>query len=89
VLFFFTGSHSDYHKATDNWDKINYAGERDIVQYIYQLIAATDAKGKLAFTKTREQSMGKSTRFTVSLGVIPDYGFTGTGVRIDGVSGGK
>ena len=33
--------------------------------------------------------MGRSTRFTVSLGVIPDYGFTGTGVRIEGVSPGK
>ena len=89
VLFFFTGSHSDYHKATDDWYKINYVGEREIVQYIYQIIAATDSKGKLTFTKTREQQMGKSTKFTVSLGVIPDYGFTGTGVKIDGVSGGK
>jgi len=89
VLFFFTGSHPDYHKATDDWNKINYSGEREIVQYIYQLIAATDTKGKLAFTKTREQQMGKSTKFTVSLGVIPDYGYTGTGVRIDGVSAGK
>ena len=33
--------------------------------------------------------MGKSSRFTVSLGVIPDYGFTGIGVKIDGVSQGK
>lgn len=89
VLFFFTGSHPDYHKATDDWNKINYAGEREIVQYIYKLINATDAKGKLAFTKTREQQMSRSTKFTVSLGVLPDYGFTGTGVRIDGVSAGK
>lgn len=89
VLFFFTGSHPDYHKATDDWDKINYPGERAIIQFIYRLISVTDTKGKLVFTKTREQSMSRSTKFTVSLGVIPDYGFTGTGVRIDGVSGGK
>ncbi|MDE3144962.1 MAG: M20/M25/M40 family metallo-hydrolase [Bacteroidota bacterium] len=89
VLFFFTGSHSDYHKATDDWDKINYDGEREIVQYVYHLIAASDTKGKLVFTKTREPQAGRSTKFTVSLGVIPDYGYTGTGVRIDGVSGGK
>ncbi len=88
VLFFFTGSHSDYHKATDDWDKINYDGERQIVQYIYRLIETTDTKGKLAFTKTAETQMGRGT-FTVSLGVIPDYGFSGTGVRIDGVSPGK
>jgi S1-C subfamily serine protease len=33
--------------------------------------------------------MGRSSGFSVSLGVIPDYGYTGTGMRIDGVSPGK
>lgn len=89
VLFFFTGSHSDYHKATDDWIKINYDGEREIIQYIYQIITATNTKNKLNFTKTKEPKMGRNTKFTVSLGVIPDYGFNGTGVRIDGVSQGK
>src|SRR5213079_1736763 len=27
VLFFFTGVHSDYHKPSDDADKINYNGE--------------------------------------------------------------
>jgi len=89
VLFFFTGSHSDYHKATDDWQKINYEGEGTIVQYIYNIIAAADTKGKLAFTKTAEPKAGRSAKFSVSLGIIPDYGYTGTGVRVDGVSGGK
>lgn len=89
VLFMFTGSHSDYHKSSDDADKINYEGQKQIVHYIYNIITATDGKGKLAFLKTREPEMGKSTRFTVSLGVIPDYGYSGTGVRIDGVSPGK
>jgi hypothetical protein len=88
VLFFFTGSHSDYHKASDDADKINYNGEKEIVKYIYNVIRLTDEKGKLAFLKTKEPDMGRS-KFTVSLGVIPDYGYTGTGVRIDGVSPGK
>ncbi len=89
VLFLFTGSHSDYHKASDDWDKINYDGESAILQMVYSLIEKTNDKGKIAFTKTAEQQMGRSTRFTVSLGVIPDYGFSGTGMRIDGVSPGK
>ena len=89
VLFMFTGSHSDYHKATDDWDKINYEGEKDIVRLVQNIIKNTDAYGKLDFLKTREQSMGKSTKFTVSLGVMPDYAFTGTGVRIEGASQGK
>lgn len=88
VLFFFTGSHADYHKATDDWDKINYNAQKDIVKFIYQIIQTVDAKGKLSFAKTTEPQMGK-VRFSVSLGVIPDYGYTGTGVRIEGVSAGK
>lgn len=89
VLFLFTGSHSDYHKATDDWDKINYEGEKDIVKLLYEIIGITDTKNKLPFTKTAEQKNEGRKSFKVSLGVIPDYGFTGTGLRIDGVSTGK
>lgn len=89
VLFMFTGSHSDYHKATDDWDKINYLGESQIIRYVESIIKKTDAVGKLDFLKTREAAMGRSTKFTVSLGVMPDYAFTGTGVRIEGASQGK
>jgi aminopeptidase YwaD len=88
VLFLFTGSHSDYHKASDDWDKINYDAEKDIVKLVYRVIESADNRGKFAFTKTAEQKMG-AVRMKVTLGVIPDYGFTGTGLRIDGVSPGK
>jgi hypothetical protein len=89
VLFMFTGSHTDYHKATDDWDKVNYEGEKEVIRLVQNIIKRTDNYGKLDFLKTREQSMGKSTKFTVSLGVMPDYAFTGTGVRIEGTSQGK
>jgi hypothetical protein len=89
VLFLFTGSHSDYHKATDDADKINYDAQKDIVRLVQNIIKESEYYGKLDFLKTREQSMGKSTKFTVSLGVMPDYAFTGTGVRIEGASQGK
>lgn len=89
VLFLFTGSHSDYHKATDDADKINYEAQKDVVRLVQNIIKTSDDYGKLDFLKTREQSMGKSTKFTVSLGVMPDYAFTGTGVRIEGASQGK
>jgi len=88
VLFFFTNSHSDYHKATDDWDKINYAGELKIVKYVNRVIDATNDKGKLSFAKTRDQE-ARNMALPVSLGVMPDYGFTGTGMRIDNVSKGK
>lgn len=89
VQFFFTGSHPDYHKISDDADKINYEAQKDIVKLIYELINRTDTKGQLSFTKTTEPQMGQTRRFTVSLGVIPDYGYSGTGMRIDGVSRGK
>lgn len=89
VLFFFTGVHGDYHKPTDDADKINYAGELKVLKYVYDVVGAADTKGKLAFTKTREaQSSGKSS-FKVTLGIMPDYTFSGGGVRVDGVSEGK
>jgi Zn-dependent M28 family amino/carboxypeptidase len=89
VLFFFTGLHTDYHKPSDDAEKINYKGTLFIVKYIYELVNTTNDLPKLAFTKTREQQVGSSTRFTVSMGIMPDYTFSGAGVRVDGVSEGK
>jgi Zn-dependent M28 family amino/carboxypeptidase len=89
VLFFFTGYHSDYHKPSDDAQTINYTGEWRIIKYITGVISSASSAGKLAFTKTREQSMGTSSRFTVSMGIVPDYAFSGAGVRVDGVSEGR
>lgn len=88
VLFFFTNTEPDYHKATDDADKINYKEETEIIDYIVNIINATNDKGKLAFLQTRDQEM-RSVSLPVTLGVMPDYGYTGTGMRIDGVSKGK
>lgn len=86
VLFFFTGLHTDYHRPSDDADKINYAGEWQIIKLIEEIVQAANSKGKLAFTKTREAQTTTSTRFSVSMGIMPDYTFTGSGVRVDGVS---
>ena len=89
VLFFFTGAHSDYHKPGDDADKINYTGELMLVKYIYDVINKTNKRGKLGFTKTREaQAQGKRS-FNVSMGIMPDYTYSGAGVRADGLSEGK
>ncbi len=88
VLHFFTGPHADYHKPTDDEDKINYAGEKEILEYIIRIVGAVDPLPKLAFTTTRNTNPSDSPRFKVTLGILPDYTFTG-GLRIDGVSEGK
>lgn len=86
VLFFFTGTHSDYHKPSDDADKINYDGELKIIRYIQSLIEKTASFDKVSFTKTREAAaMGKSS-FKVTMGIMPDYTFSGNGVKVDGVS---
>jgi len=90
VLFYFTGLHSDYHKPSDDFDKINYTGQMHIVKHILSVIDATAKQpGKLPFTKTREAQMATSARFSVSMGIMPDYTFSGAGVRVDGVSEGR
>lgn len=88
VLFFFTGAHADYHKPTDDVEKINFTGELRVIQYIYDILKKTNGEGKLVFTKTREPQM-ETSHFTVSLGFMPDYTFSGTGVRADGIIDGK
>jgi S1-C subfamily serine protease len=50
-------------------------------------VTSLDVEPKLAFTKTKDSS--DSPRFTVSMGVVPDYMFDGKGMRVDGVSEGK
>ena len=88
VLFFFTGTHKDYHKPTDDIEKINFTGELQVIKYIYHVVEETNKLDKLAFSKTREPKMGGA-RFTVSLGIMPDYTFDGKGVRADGIIDGK
>lgn len=89
VLFYFTGLHSDYHKPSDDADKINYQGIQKIVEHIKRLINALDQQPRLTFLKTREAQTTTTARFTVSMGIMPDYTFSGNGVRADGVSEGK
>lgn len=89
VLHFFTGSHSDYHKPGDDAEKVNYTGIENILDYTYVLIDSLNTAGKINFTKTKEESNENTPRFTVTMGVIPDYVYSGKGMRIDGVSDGK
>lgn len=85
VLHFFTGQHDDYHKPSDDVDKLNFDGMQQVTYFIYQLITDLDDDGELAFTKTKDADKSNSPRFSVTLGVVPDYLFDGKGMRISGV----
>lgn len=85
VLHFFTGQHEDYHKPSDDIEKVNFEGMKVVSEYIFNIIKDLDSQGKLAFQKTKNESEVVPD-FKVTLGVVPDYLFGGKGMRIDGVS---
>lgn len=88
VLHFFTGQHEDYHKPGDDAEKLNYEGMVKIGLMIDRIVGELNSSEKLSFTKTKDES-SDTPRFTVTLGVVPDYLFGGKGMRIDGVTDGK
>ncbi len=85
VLFFFTGAHSDYHKPTDDADKINYPGIHDIIATLDTMLQKMDKEPKPRFTATKQSAAGR-VRFKVTLGILPDYSFGESGVKVDGVT---
>lgn len=88
VLHFFTGQHNDYHKPSDDADKVNVAGEKEVLEYIVKTIAEIEKLPKLKFLKTRS-AKSDTPAFKVTLGIMPDYMFSGVGVHVDGVTEGK
>jgi hypothetical protein len=89
VLAFFSGTHRDYHKPTDVESQINYAGLIKIIDVAKDVIVQATNTPKLEFVKTKDDEGRSTPRFKVTLGVVPDYAYSGNGLRIDGVSNGK
>ena len=56
VLHFFTGAHEDYHKPSDDAEKINYQGIIKIIYFIQNIINDLHDAPTLAFTKTKEEN---------------------------------
>jgi aminopeptidase YwaD len=87
VLFFWTGTHSDYHKPSDTFDKINYNGEARILSLVARIVRDLDGADKrITYTVAKSDSMaGRSTGFRVYLGTIPNYSDSNNGLLLDGV----
>ena len=84
VLFFFTGSHTDYHTPEDDFTKLNYLGMQQIEDLIFSLINHFDGSEKLIFKKTDSGVQKRPSKFKVTLGIMPDYVFNDQkGLRID------
>jgi len=89
VLHLFTGTHDDYHKPTDDAEKINYKGMAKLAALIYTITARTANYDQLTFQKTTASEQKTTPNFSVTLGVVPDYLFGGPGLRIDGATEGR
>jgi hypothetical protein len=86
VLFFWTGTHVDYHKPTDTSEKINYADQArvlDLVAYIVREVDSADKRVTYATAKT--EPAPRTGGFRVYLGTIPNYAESDDGLLIDGV----
>lgn len=90
-IHFFTGAHEDYHKPSDDVNKINKEGMGEVVDLATRLLRSIGDGGRdrLVFTKTKDPDSTSTPRMEVTLGVLPDYLYDGVGLRIDGVREGK
>ncbi len=95
VLFFFSGMHMDYHRPTDDVDKINFIGMVETIDLGERVIVALTRMEKEQYVDSADASSlgsmmgvgtGDSGSRRASLGVIPDYGtdISTGGVRITG-----
>ncbi|MFN2492061.1 MAG: M20/M25/M40 family metallo-hydrolase [Pyrinomonadaceae bacterium] len=86
VLFFWTGTHEDYHKPSDTAYKINYEDEARILSFAFRLIRNVDRNDERpSYLVTKSESTGRSTGFRVYLGTIPNYSDSNDGLLLDGV----
>lgn len=88
VLFFYTGSHQDYHKPTDTWEKINAEGLRRVTLFAYRVVSRlANQADQLTFVQAPP---GPERRGGPYLGIAPDYSEPPvTGVRVRGVQAGS
>jgi Peptidase family M28/PDZ domain len=96
TLFFFSGLHSDYHKPSDTWDKINAPDAVKVLQEVSEIATAlADAPDRPLFVRVAENPHAGHTGDTGGggygpyFGSIPDFGSPPHGVRFSDVHEGS
>lgn len=75
VLHFFTGSHADYHRPTDDVEKINVPGIDRVVDLITQTaVAIADAPQRPSYVEVKGQASIFRDTSRPYFGSIPEYG---------------
>ncbi len=91
VLHFFTDLHGDYHRSTDDADKINIVGLGQVADYVADVATAlAERSGKLSFVDAPpHQASTGGAGYGAYLGTIPDMSESPGGVRISGTRSGS
>jgi hypothetical protein len=91
VLHFFTGTHGDYHRPSDDWEKINIPGTERVVEFVEKLVL------ELANLPERPQYIAVKGTADISdrpassrpyFGSVPDFGVEKPGYALSGVAPG-
>ena len=92
-VHFFSGARDNYHRPTDTVDRIDTAGLvktaavlKEVVEYLAGRPEPLTSTLTVAKDSTAIQKGGPHKKRQVILGTVPDFGYTGKGVRLSGVT---
>jgi hypothetical protein len=95
VLFFFTGAHPDYHKPSDDVEKLDVGSTIRVLAVVTEVVASlATAPERPPFAEPARDphaaapGSGGVGGFGASLGTVPEYGYEGPGVKLGGVTAG-
>jgi len=89
ALHFFSGAHTDYHKPSDDSDKVNFEGIASIITILSEICIHANHDQKFEFLETRNPAPAGSPRFKVTLGIMPSYQDNGDGLKVEAALDGK
>jgi aminopeptidase YwaD len=93
VLMFFTDLHEDYHRPSDDYEKINSQGEEKVVKLVYDVVYDLSTRDmKPEFTKVaakQDDNKGERKSVRVYVGTVPDFSSSDPGYKISGVQAGS
>jgi len=90
ALQFFTNTHSDYHRPSDDWQKINFGGIADVVDFVEKCVVETAGrKERPKFVKIVPKKVKRTTSRWPYFGSQPDYSKQVDGLYVNGATKGS
>ncbi|MGH7844620.1 MAG: M20/M25/M40 family metallo-hydrolase [Candidatus Binatia bacterium] len=93
VLHLFTGNHEDYHRPSDDWEKLNIEGMEKVSVLLTALVEKIAQREEPLTFARPPQTPGKpadsETRYGAYLGTLPDFTELEGGVRLAGIQEGS